>query len=400
MSVIKITEDIYSVGVLNPSMRVFDIIMATEYGTSYNSYIVKGTEKTALIETCHLTFFDAYLENIKEVCKLEEIDYIILNHNEPDHSGSLKRLTDLMPKAQVVASQAGAIYLKNITNKPELQYKVVKDGDTIDIGGKTLQFINAPFLHWPDSMFTWVKESGTLFSCDFLGTHYCEPLMIDTKMVYKPLYDAAFKNYYDAIFAPFKPYVLKGLEKMEHLGAENVCTSHGPVLTKGGCLAACIEQYRLWSTPEVHEHKRIPIFYCSAYGNTGRLAKAMREGILEVIPDAVVNVYDIIENDMTMQQKELNESDAFLVGSCTINRDAVPPIWALLSHIDAISNTKKPCTAFGSFGWSGEAVPMIKARLEGLKLSFFGEGYRINFVPSDSELAAAKAYAVDFAKTL
>ncbi|SDN21007.1 FprA family A-type flavoprotein [Acetanaerobacterium elongatum] len=400
MSSLKITDGIYSVGVLNPSMRVFDIVMATEYGTSYNSYIVKGAEKTALIETCHLTFFDAYLENIKEVCSLDEIDYIVLNHNEPDHSGSLRKLTDLMPKAQVVASQAGAIYLKNITNKPQLQYKIVKDGETIDLGGKTLQFINAPFLHWPDSMFTWVKESKTLFSCDFLGTHYCEPLMLDSKITYQSLYEEAFKNYYDAIFSPFKPYVLKGIEKMEHLGAEFVCTSHGPVLTAQGSLAANIEKYRLWSTPTLHEYKRIPIFYCTAYGNTEQLAKAMREGILEVIPDAVVNMYNIIENDMHMLQAQLNDADAFLIGSPTINRDAVPPIWALLSHYDAISNTKKPCTAFGSFGWSGEAVPMIKTRLEGLKLSFFGEGYRINFVPSEAELTAAKAYAIEFAKTL
>lgn len=169
MSARSITKDIYAVGILNPAMRIFDVVMKTEYGTSYNSYIVKGAEKTALVETCHLTFFDQYLDNIRQVCDPAQIDYIILNHCEPDHSGVLGRLTSLCPAAKILVSQAGSLYLKNITNNPSLPITVAKDGDKLDLGGKTLQFISAPFLHWPDSMFTWCPEEKILFSCDVLG---------------------------------------------------------------------------------------------------------------------------------------------------------------------------------------------------------------------------------------
>ena len=147
MSAVKITEGIYSVGIMNPNMRVFDIVMKTDSGTSYNSYLVRGSEKTALIETCHESFFEEYLENIKEVCKFEEIDYIVMNHNEPDHSGSLAKLLELMPNAQLIASIAGANYLKNITNRCDLDIHKVKDGETLDLGGLSLTFLSAPNLH-------------------------------------------------------------------------------------------------------------------------------------------------------------------------------------------------------------------------------------------------------------
>ena len=131
MSAVKITEGIYSVGIQNPNMRVFDIVMKTDSGTTYNSYVVKGSEKTALIETCHEGFFHQYLENIKEVCPLEEIDYIIMNHNEPDHSGSMAKLLELMPKAKIIASQAGSLYLKNITNRCDLDVQKVKKNSLV-----------------------------------------------------------------------------------------------------------------------------------------------------------------------------------------------------------------------------------------------------------------------------
>lgn len=397
---IQISDSIYSVGVLNPNLRVFDIVMRTEYGTTYNSYLVRG-EKTALIETCHDTYFDAFLENIRAVCNPEEISYIILNHTEPDHSGALDRLLEATPQAQIICSQAASIYLKNITNRPGLSPRVVKDGETLDLGGgKQLRFINAPFLHWPDSMFTWLESEKTLFSCDFFGSHYCEPRMVDIHITYPQAYDSALENYFGAIFGPFKPYVLKGLEKIAGLPIERCCTSHGPVLTKGGLLPQVMEKYRVWSQPVQNERPLIPIFYCSAYGNTCRAAEAIREGILAVKPDAEVTLYNIIEHDMAALGALMARSDAFLVGSPTLNRDAVPPVWQLLAHVDAINMAKRPVAAFGSFGWSGEAVPAIVSRLTQLKLSVFGEGLRFNFVPSETDLQNARKFGEGFAKSL
>lgn len=400
MSSIKITEGVHSVGVINPNLRVFDIVMATDYGTSYNSYLVRGSQKTALIETCHHKHFDFFLRNIKEVAPLEQIDYIILNHCEPDHSGALARLLELAPKAQVVASQAGALYVKNITNLPDIDLRVVKHQESIDLGGKTLHFINAPFLHWPDSMFTWLPEDKILFPCDFMGSHFCEPNLYDVEMLYPAEYELAFKGYYDAIFGPFKPYVLAGLEKIKGLDIELVCPSHGPVLTKNGRLEYVKEKYFTWSQPHQNAVKTIPIFYTSAYGNTAEVADAIAEGIRGVLPDADVALFDIIKHDMAALRQRLNEADALAVGSPTINRDAVPPTWELLAGADVINMQKKPALAFGSYGWSGEGVPNIVGRMNALKLKVFGEGFKVCFVPSADDLGRARALGAEFAKSL
>lgn len=396
----KIIDNVYSVSVLNPNLRVFDIVMTTDYGTSYNSYIVKGSEKTALIETAHLTYFDYFIDNVKEVTNLQDIEYLIMNHNEPDHSGSIQKLLELIPNLKIITSQAGSIYLKNITNCSDMNIIVAKDGDSIDLGDKTLTFINAPFLHWPDSMFTYLKEDKILFSCDFFGCHYCEPQMLDTCITYPDAYQTALKGYYDAIFGPFKPYVLKGLEKIKDLEIEYAATSHGPILSRQGVLNDVMEKYKDWSTPIERENKLIPIFYCSAYGNTELLAKSIAQGIKEVFPSAEVNIYDIIHHDMDKLALLLNQSNAFLLGSPTINKDAVPPVWNLLSHVDAVNIQKKPVALFGSYGWSGEAVKNLKLRLEGLKVNIFEEEMRVVFVPTLEDLQKAKEFGKSFAQTV
>lgn len=396
----KLEDDIYSVGILNPGMRIFDVVMRTDYGTSYNSYLVMGTEKTALIDVSHATFADQYLDNIREVISLSKIDYIVMNHCEPDHSGALADLLPHCPNAKIVVSKAGSIYLKNITNRSDLPMITVKDGDTLDLGGKLLKFINAPFLHWPDTMFTWVEQSKTLFSCDFLGCHFCEPYTFDYHVVYTRGYETALKEYYDAIFRPFTPYVVAGLEKIRNLDPEMVATSHGPVLTRGCRLEYALERFTEWSAPQEKSSKRIPIFYCSAYGNTGKIGAAIRDGVREILPDADAEIYDINEYSMDLLLEKLNRSDAFAVGSPTINADAVAPVWKLLSHVDVINNRKRPALAFGSFGWSGEAVPNLVARLTGLKCTVFGEGFRVTFVPSEQDLAQAKELGREFARSL
>lgn len=239
----KIKEDIYSVGVLNPNLRVFDIIMQTEYGTSYNSFLIRD-EKSALVETAHLGFFDEYLEHIREICDIKDIDYIILNHTEPDHSGSVGKLLELNPDITVVGTAATVKYLENIANC-DFKRMVVKEGDTLNLGKRTLKFIPAPFLHWPDSMFTYSEYDKTVFTCDFLGAHYCEPNMLDSKIHYKDAYESAFAYYYQAIFGPFKKYVLAGLDKLEKLDFDTVCTSHGPILTEK--IKENMDKYRAWS---------------------------------------------------------------------------------------------------------------------------------------------------------
>lgn len=400
MAALQIKKGIYSVGVLNPNMRVFDVIMKTEFGTSYNAYLITG-EKNVLIDTVHPHFFDEYLENIRSVIDPAKIDYIVMNHNEPDHSGSLARLLKIAPQIKVLASSAGKIYLGPITNMSGLQVTAVKDGETLDLGGgKILKFINAPFVHWPDSMFTWLEAERIVFTCDFLGCHFCEPRMFDSLVSYKKYFESAFKVYYNAIFGPFKPYVLKGLEKLNMLDADYVCTSHGPILTKGVFLETAKSRYEEWSRPVIHTEKQIPIFYCSAYGNTGLLAEKISEGIHSALKNACVNIYDINENDIGELKMKMNDSDAFLLGSPTINKDAVPPVWAMIASIDAINCKGKPVSAFGSYGWSGEAVPGMIERLKALKMNVFEEGFRCRFIPSETELSDAYEFGARFARSL
>ena len=400
MSTLKITENIWAVGVLNPNLRIFDIIMTTDFGTSYNAYLIKG-EKVALVETVHANYYDEYIENIESILPLSSIDYIIMNHNEPDHSGSIAKLMQKTPNAQIITSQAGAIYLKNITNEPSIQIKAIKDGDKLDLGkGIELNFINAPFLHWPDSMFTWIPSQKILFSCDFLGTHYCEPRYLDRHISYMDKYDSSFKGYFDAIFGPFKPYVQIGLQKIKGLDLDYVCTSHGPILSKGNQLENAINSYDAWSQPVQKSQLSVPIFYCSAYGCTEKLAEKIKTGIADVLPLAEINIYNLNDYKLAELAQKLNMSDAFLIGSPTINRDAVAPAWLLATSIDAITMKGKLCTAFGSFGWSGEAVPMLLERLKGLKLTVFGEGFKAFFVPSEDELKKAFEFGKEFAQKL
>ena len=396
-----LADNVFITSVLNPNMRIFDVEMCTEFGTSYNSYLVVGDEKIALIDANHATFTDEWLARVESILDGRNPDYLVLNHTEPDHSGCVSAYVEHYPEVTIVCSPSAAINIKNITNMPALTPKVVKDGDSIDLGGMTLQFIGAPFLHWPDTMVTWLPEKKIAFTCDFLGAHFCEPRLFDHKIIYQNDYAAAFKNYYDAIMAPFAPWVQKGLDKLEALNADIVAPSHGPILTKENELPRCMQQYREWSAPvSSDEPFKVTLFYCSAYGNTTRLAHSIAEGIQSALPNAQVTTYDLVGADIAKMGAQLNSSDAILIGSPTINRDALPTVWKLLAHIDAINIAKRPVALFGSYGWSGEALPALAERFAALKADVYEAQFRVQLVPSEEDLTAAKAFGEKFARSL
>ncbi|MEG1686902.1 MAG: FprA family A-type flavoprotein [Angelakisella sp.] len=397
----QIKPGIYAVGAQNPAMRVFDIVMSTDFGTSYNSYLVRGNQKTALIDVCHKTFYPQFLNNIRQICPPSEIDVIVLNHNEPDHTGALAQLLTEVGEVTIYTTQAGAIYIKSITNRSDLNLKVVRGGDSVELGGKTLRFVPAPFLHWPDSMFTALPEDRVVFTCDFLGSHYCEPYVFDHYMAYPDKYQTAFAGYYNAIFGPFKKYVLEGLAKLEQLDFDMVLPSHGPVLTYGekGWLQNALDSYRQWSTSVPRVKKLVPVFYTSAYGNTRLLAKQVAAGVASVA-DADLRLFDIIEHPLGEQAELLNSCDGFAIGTPTINRDAVPPVWQLLSGMDAVNSGKRPCVVFGSYGWSGEGVPNIMARLSMLKCNVVADGLKVSFVPTEEDLQKAFELGVVLGQSL
>ncbi|MCI1965697.1 MAG: FprA family A-type flavoprotein [Oscillospiraceae bacterium] len=392
MNVKKLTENVYSVGVLSPGMRVFDIIMHAEYGTSYNAFLITG-KKNILIDTVLESFFDEYLANIQSVVDISKIDYLIVNHTEPDHSSSVAKLLELNPNIVVYSTFAAKKNLTAIMNR-EFNSVVVKQGDKLDIGGQEPEFIIAPLLHWPDTMFTWMPSEQVLFTCDFLGCHYCEPTMMDTSVHYPQKYWEEFDNYYRCIMGPFGPNVAAGLSKIEKLPVKLICTSHGPCLTE--FIQKCEDLYRSWSTPNPQPKKIVGILYASAYGYTGRLACAAAEELRknEALDVRLVNM--VSEPFETCAQL-VRQADALLIGSCTINRDAPKIVWDVLASVDPINTRRKPAGAFGSYGWSGEAVPMMKSRLEHLKFKFIGDGLKVNFMPTKEDLSAAKQYAAQIA---
>ncbi len=395
MSITKISDHVYSVGVINPSLRVFDIVMEAKYGTSYNAYLVTG-EKNVLIDTVHTDFFDEYLYNISCLVDIESIDAIIVNHTELDHSGSLKKLLELNPSITVVCTAVAQKYLKAILNKDFL-CKTVRHQDVLTLGGTEFKFIVAPLLHWPDSMMAYLKEDKTLFSCDFLGCHFCEPTMLDENIRYRDAYLQEFHYYYQGIFSPFKPYVLAGLDKIKDLELQFVCPSHGPVLTKE--IKERMDEYRNWSTVPSKTSKTMLILYASAYGCTKQLAEAAFDAVKEKT-DITPEICDMVTTPVCTIAEKIASADALLVGSCTINRDAPKVVWDVLSSVDAIGTRGKVAGAFGSYGWSAEAVEMIKTRLSQLKYNFFGDGIKANFMPSDEDLQSIKEYAIGIASEI
>ena len=396
----QLAENIFYCGILNPNLRVFDIVMRTPYGTSYNSYVVKGSEGTAIIDGAHARYEGLYMQELEEVLGGAAPDYLVVNHTEPDHSGAIAALLRAFPEMTVVTNAVAAKNLKQITNREDLPLRIVKDGNTLRLGDKTLRFLVAPFLHWPDTMMTWLEEDQTLFPCDVFGAHYCEPGVIDTHIAWPGDYESAFKYYYDAIFGPFPGFVQKGLEKLDGLDIARICPSHGPVLTSGCRLEEALENYRVWSLPQINSQFTVPVFYSSAYGCTEQIGQAIREGVLEARPRALCELHDLVDCDMAAMGALLNTCDAFLLGSPTINRAAVPPAWALLAHADAVNIPKRPCALFGSYGWSGEACAQLYARLADLKCKVFEEPLKINFIPSGDELAGARAFGRRFAESL
>lgn len=378
--ILPLTDSTKWIGILDYEIETFDIVMETEYGTTYNSYFIDA-EKKAIIETSKEKFLETYLNKVKQVCKPSEIEYIILNHTEPDHSGNLKHLLELAPNATVVGSGQALNYLREITGISFKSQKV-KDGDRIDLGNKTLRFIGAPNLHWPDSIYTYLEEDKILFTCDSFGAHYCHEDMFDDKL---GDYEDAFKYYFDVILKPYSKFMLKAIEKIKDLDIDIIAPGHGPILRESW--KKRVEQSRKWSEEYLAQtatDKRVLLAYISAYGYTAEMAEKIKQG-LDEFPDIKVNMVDI-ENMLPGDMESLMvNADALLIGSPTINQNTLLPVYKLFSVINPIRDKGKPAAAFGSFGWSGEAVKIMEANFKSLKMKTIQEGLAAKFYPNNEK---------------
>ncbi len=393
MQSVEIKSDVYWVGVQDPDLKVFDIIMTTEYGTSYNAYLIRGREKTVLIEAVKANFFNEFVEDLQKICPLSEIDYLILNHTEPDHSGSVEMLLQKIPNLVVMGSSTALTFLKEISNS-RFNSKELADGEELDLGGKTLRFISAPFLHWPDTIYTYLKEDKILFSCDSFGSHFSDTRIFND-LIEQDFTDA-YKYYFDEIMGPFKPYIIEALDKIKDLELDIICPGHGPVLRSR--LEYYIDLYRKWATPVPRSTDKaiIVIAYVTAYGYTELMANSIEEGLF-MLGDFDIKKFDLIYTPVSTVLKELEHADGLLIGSPTINGDTLPPVWELLTRLSPITHSDMVAGAFGAYGWSGEAVPNIENRLHMLRMQVL-PGLRINFKPTQRGLEDAFSFGMEFAR--
>jgi flavorubredoxin/NADPH-dependent 2,4-dienoyl-CoA reductase/sulfur reductase-like enzyme len=392
MNTLELKNNFYWTGVLDPNLKVFDIIMETEFGTSYNSYLLKTSEKTVLFETAKLKFFDEYLEELHQLVNISDIDYIVVNHTEPDHAGSIEKLIDMNPNIKIVGTQVALGFLKNIVNR-DFYSIAVKENDTLDLGDKTLRFMCLPNLHWPDTMYTYIEEDKTLLTCDSFGSHYSFDEILLSKVTDNEGYMRANKYYFDNIIGPFKPFMVKALNRIKDLDIDMICTGHGPVID---CRIDEIKEYNAkWCTVvNPNTRKTVIIPYVSAYGYTKELAGEIAKGIKDS-GDIDVRNYDLVEEDKNKVLEELGYADGILFGTPTIVGEALEPIWDLTTSIFARTHGGKLASAFGSYGWSGEGVPHIIERLKQLNMKVV-DGLRIKFKPSDNDLSEAYEYGYNF----
>jgi len=369
---IEIKPNVHWIGSVDPDLRIFDDLFPTERGTSYNSYLIRGKDKIAVIDTVKEKRSEEFLAKVKALVGKEKVDYIIVNHAEPDHSGSLAAMLEQYPAATVVSTQAAKTFLGNLVHR-EFPSQVVKDGDTIDLGGARLRFIMAPYLHWPDTMFTLLEEEGLLFTCDAFGTHYSgDSLFNDELHDFTP--DMHF--YFDCIVRPFKDKAISAINKIRNERIVMICPSHGPVIrTDPGRYVAFYEE---WAKP-VAGPKKVAILYLSPHGNTEKMAQAVARGAS--LPGIEVAVYHINHLSISEIRDHLEEADALIFGTPTINRDIPKPMWDVLAYLSTVKLKTNIGAAFGSYGWSGEACKMVEDRLKGLNFKLPASFVRAPFNP-------------------
>lgn len=393
MQSLKLRDNFYWTGIVDKNLQVFDIIMMTEFGTTYNSYVLKTEEGTILFETAKAAFFDEYLEELKQITKIEDIDYLVVSHTEPDHAGSVEMLLDINPNLKIIATGCAVNFLKNIVNR-DFYSIAVKDNETRRIGSYTLRFMTVPNLHWPDTMYTYIEEEKLLVTCDSFGSHYGFEGILRSRVTEEEDYLRAAKYYFDCIIGPFKPYMMKALKRVQELNVELICTGHGPVLDAK--IPELLKLYEKWCTVvNPNEGKTVVIPYVSAYGYTKELAEQIAKGIKDS-GSVTVKSYDMVEADEGEVLEELGYANGILFGTPTIVGEALKPIWDLTTSMFAGTHGGKYAGAFGSYGWSGEGVPHIVERLKQLKMKVPDDGFRVKFKPGDVDKLEAYEYGYNF----
>jgi len=394
MNATNVTNNIWWVGAVDWEINDFHGYELNA-GSTYNAYIVKGTKKTVLFDTVKKTHTKDLIKAINEVVNPTDIDILVINHVEPDHTGSYREIIDLIKPETIVTTASGARELVKYYGEVSVPFQIVKSMDTIDIGDKTLTFIETKMIHWPDSMFTYIKEDKVLISQDAFGEHWATSQRFDDEVDYDELMKHC-KKYYANILPLYSKLIAKALKDVIDMGIEinMILPDHGLIWRK--YVGDIINQYIKWSSMAV-ENKAV-LVYDTMWGSTKDIIDEIARGL--IANGIVTKIYKTTVHHRSNIVTECLDAKAILVGSPTLNNGIMPSVADFLSYLKGLKLTDRIVGAFGSYGWSGESVKIIKTELEAMKCNFVGEGIRISFKPTEEELKLAYEYGVTIANEI
>jgi len=382
--IFEISKGVFWVGIRDWNRRLFDALIPLPKGTTYNSYLVVGRDRKALIDTANPGFENQLKEKISKIMNPVDIDYVIMNHAEPDHAGSIKHVMSVSPEAKLVATGRGAKMAQTFFKISEDRIETVADGDSIDLGDKTLKFIEAPMLHWPETMFTYLPENMILFPCDFFGLHVAQGL-------YDNQVDDLIGNaqrYFGEIMMPFRFNARKAIEKIGDLKIEMIAPSHGPIHRKPQRI---LEEYRKWSNGETKQ--KVVIIYVSMWNSTQKMIQPIAETLAS--EGIEITQHDLTVADIAEIAKDLVDSRAIVLGTPTVLGGAHPLAVYAAYLVKVLHPPAKYGVVLSSYGWSGGAIRQIQDIL-GPSSKIEVEALKINGPPTENDVKKI----IDLGKTL
>jgi flavorubredoxin len=373
-NVAKISEDVYWVGAKDWNRRLFDALIPLPQGTTYNAYLIVGTDKKALIDTVNPGFEKEFEEKIRKVADPSEIDYVVMNHAEPDHAGAIPYVMSINKKAKLVTSSKGAKMAQTFYKVPEERIIAVHDQETISLGDKTLRFIEAPMLHWPETMFTYLQENKILFPCDFFGSHIASGLYddeVEDLLVYA-------QRYFGEIMMPFRIMGQKALEKIKDLEVRIIAPSHGPIYRNPEYI---LNAYRKWVNGETKQ--KAIIVYVTMWGSTEKMIQPIAETL--AFEGVEVALYNLTVSDIGDVAKDLVDSRAIVLGAPTV-LGGIHPLGVYATYlVKALHPPTKFGAVLSSYGWGGGAVKHVQEILGSSKIEVVG-AMEINGPPTENDV--------------
>jgi anaerobic nitric oxide reductase flavorubredoxin len=390
----KVKNEVYWVGATDWKVRRFHgNELSTHRGTTYNSYVIKD-EKTVLIDTVWEPLTERFFENLTEIVDPSTIDYVVVNHAEPDHSGALPVIMEYVPNATVIVSKRGLESVKRHYYK-DWNFKVVSTGDKINIGKNDLVFIEAPMLHWPDSMFTYLTGENILFSNDAFGQHYASSSIFNDEVDEAEVHQEALK-YYANILTPFSKFVTKKIDELKELNVpvDMIAPAHGIIWRKDPM--QIVEKYYEWAQGK--SNKSAVVIYNSMWGATHKMAEFIGKGLGEAgIEYKIFNTATADKNDILT---EVFKAKGVILGSSTVNNGLLTSLMPVIEELMGLKFIDKVGAAFGSYGWSGESPKLLKEYLTKANIKVIQDELKVKYMPDDNELEQCIEFGKNFAEKM